>query len=110
MKSFVFMATALVLGLLLASETSAIQPYLASIKEITDAKGVIDDPAPFYTKTNYYKQFIPDEAWQQLVFDPEESKAAWEKAIGLRAKDLVGQIAPEIKPGRYTLADKEKYP
>jgi hypothetical protein len=52
----------------------------------------------------------PDEVWEQLIHDPEESRAAWEKAIGFRAKDLVGKIAPEIKPGKYTLADKEKYP
>ena len=111
MKKTVWLALSLFSGLILvASSLWAVQPYQASIKDITDIKDVIDDPAPFYTDSNYYKKFIPDEVWEQLVHDPEESRAAWEKAIGFRARDLVGKIAPEIKPGKYTLADKEKYP
>ncbi len=111
MKKTVWWVLSLFSGLLLvASSLWAVQPYQASIKDITDIKDVIDDPAPFYIDSNYFKVFIPDEVWEQLIHDPEESRAAWEKAIGFRAKDLVGKIAPEIKPGKYTLADKEKYP
>ena len=40
-----------------ASSLWAIPPYHASIKDITDVKEVIDDPAPFYIETNYFKQF-----------------------------------------------------
>ena len=110
MKKIVFVAIVLALSMPPAPRVGAVERYLAPIKDILAVKDVIDDPAPFYTKCNYFKQFIPDEAWKQLVHDPEESRAAWEKAVGLRAKDLVGKIAPEIKPGKYTLADKEKYP
>jgi len=110
MRKAIPVTIALLFALFLGKAVEAVQPYLAPINEILAAKGIVDDPSPFYTKTNYYKQFIPDDVWKQITFDPEESRAAWEKAVGLRAKDLVGKIAPEIKPGHYTLADKEKYP
>ena len=93
-----------------ASAAWGIENYHAAIKQITDVKGIIDDPAPFYTDSQFYKIFIPDDVWKMVTFDPEASRVTWEKAVGLRAKDLVGKIAPEIKPGKYTLADKEKYP
>jgi len=110
MKRITCTTIGLFAGMLMVSSVWAIQPYLAPIKDITEVKDVIDDPAPFYTDSQYYKIFIPDEVWDQVTYDVEESKAAWEKAIGFRAKDVVGKIAPEIKPGKYTLADKEKYP
>jgi len=103
-------AISLLCAMLVASTAWAVRPYHAPIKDVTAVKGIIDDPAPFYTDSQYYKIFIPDEVWGKITFDPEESRAAWEKAVGLRAKDNVGQIAPEIKPGKYTLSDKEKYP
>jgi hypothetical protein len=37
-------------------------------------------------------------------------KKAWAEAIGFAAPEVVGKIAPEIKPGKYTWQDKEKYP
>ncbi len=97
-------------ALLAAPAAWGIQNYHAPIKDIVAVKGILDDPAPFYTDSKYYKIFIPDDVWKKITFDPAASRAAWEKAVGLRAKDLVGKIAPEIKPGKYTLADKEKYP
>ncbi len=104
-------STVLLLALLLVASTAwAIKNYHAPIKDLEAVKGTIDDPAPFYTDSQYYKIFIPDEVWKTITHDPVESRAAWEKAVGFRAKDVVGQIAPEIKPGKYTLSDKEKYP
>jgi hypothetical protein len=88
----------------------AAERYNPSASEILKVKGLTDDPAPFYTNSNYYKQWIPDEVWSQITYDVEAMKAAWEKAVGFKASDVVGQIAPEIKPGKYTLEDKKKYP
>jgi len=97
-------STAVLLALLLAASTAwAIQNYHAPIKDVEAVKGTIDDPAPFYTDSQYYKVFIPDDVWKTIAHDPVESRAAWEKAVGFRAKDVVGKIAPEIKPGKYTL-------
>ncbi len=76
MKKTVWWVLSLFSGLLLvASSLWAVQPYQASIKDITDIKDVIDDPAPFYIDSNYFKVFIPDEVWEQLIHDPEESEA-----------------------------------
>ena len=110
MKTKIWITVWLLGGWLLTVPADAIKPYEAPIADILAVKGVIDDPSPFYTKCNYYKQFIPDEVWAQLYVDPAESRAAWEKVVGLRAKDLVGKIAPEVTPGKYTLADKERLP
>jgi hypothetical protein len=88
----------------------AIEPYIVPISEILKDKDVLDDPSPFYSKNQFYKKYMSQEAWDLSVFDPEKSKSAWEKAVGLRAPDLVGTIAPEIKPGKYTLDDKKKFP
>ncbi len=110
MRRFTYAAMALLSIMLVASSALAIQNYHAPIKDITAVKGIIDDPAPFYTDSQYYKIFIPDEVWETIKQDPAEGRAAWEKAVGFKAKDVVGQIAPEIKPGKYTLSDKEKYP
>ena len=37
-------------------------------------------------------------------------KSLWAEVVGFRAPDVVGKIVPEIKPGKYTYKDKEKYP
>jgi hypothetical protein len=110
MKNAIWVILLFLGGLLFPSPGAAIGPYQAPIKDVLAIKNIVDDPAPFYTDSQYYKIFIPDEVWEKITHDPEASRAAWEKAVGLRAKDLVGQIAPEIKPGKYALSDKEKYP
>ncbi|MGW8320440.1 MAG: hypothetical protein ACWGSD_02685, partial [Thermodesulfobacteriota bacterium] len=71
-------------AMLLASTARATQNYHATISEVVSYKGILDDPAPFYTDSQYYKVFIPDDVWAQITFDPAESRAAWEKAVGLR--------------------------
>ncbi len=110
MKSTARALSLLISALLLSTGAWAIDPYPAPIADIMAVKDVLDDPSPFYKECGYYKQFMPQEAWEKVTYDEEKSKAAWEKAVGGKAKDLVGKIAPEIKPGKYTLADKEKYP
>ncbi len=110
MKRAICFSVALLSALLVVSTAWAIQNYHAPIKDVIAHKGVIDDPAPFYKNSQYYKVFIPDDVWAKITHDPAESRATWEEVVGFRAKDVVGQIAPEIKPGKYTLSDKEKYP
>jgi hypothetical protein len=80
------------------------------VADLIKVKAMLDDPSPFYTKCNYYKQFIPDNVWNLIAFDEEKSRQAWEKLVGFKSPDLVGKIAPEIKPGKYTMADKGEYP
>ena len=93
-----------------SSAYEKIKPYRAPVADLLKYKAMLDDPRPFYTDTGFYKKFIPDDAWKLLAFDEEKSRQAWEKCVGFKSPDLVGKIAPEIKPGKYTMADKEKYP
>lgn len=110
MKNTAMINLFLLATLLLTLPAEAVRPYQAPIADILAIKDIVDDPTPFYTESKYYKVFIPDEVWEKITFDPAQSRAAWEKTVGLRARDLVGNIAPEIKPGKYTFSDKEKYP
>ena len=87
-----------------------VKPYYAPVADLLAVKGIVDDPRPFYTDSNFYKKFIPDDVWPLLTFDEEKSRQAWEKLVGFKSPDLTGKVAPEIKPGKYTLEDKEKYP
>ncbi len=110
MKKSILVATCLAAFLLVTPAGWAIQPYLTPVADILKVKDLLDDPSPFFTKCGFFKQFMPQEAWDQVTYDVEEMKKAWEQVVGFRAPDVVGKIAPEIKPGRYTLEDKEKYP
>lgn len=91
-------------------EWKNIKPYNAPVADLLAVKAMFDDPSSFYPKCNFYKQWIPENVWKLIAFDEEKSRQAWEKCVGFKSPDLVGKIAPEIKPGKYTMADKEKYP
>jgi hypothetical protein len=78
--------------------------------EILKIKKRTDDPTPLYKEVNYLKDWVTQETWDKITNDPEEAGQAWEKIRGFKAADLTGTIAPEIKPGKYTLADKERLP
>jgi hypothetical protein len=110
MKKVLCAALFLLFGLLPTTAAWTMPPYEVSIKDILDVKATLDDPSPFYTECEYFKKFIPPKIWDQITVDQEASRAAWERAVDFRAKDVVGRIAPEIKPGKYTLADKERLP
>jgi len=47
---------------------------------------------------------------KKLTYDIDKMKDLWAEVVGFRSPDLVGKIASEIKPGKYTYKDKEKYP
>ena len=74
--------------------------YIPSYPELQKHKKQYDDPRPFL-KTFGPKQVLPPELWEKLSFDVEEMKKAWSEVIGFKSEDLVGKIAPEIKPGKY---------
>ncbi|MEW6440272.1 MAG: DUF1329 domain-containing protein [bacterium] len=98
-------------GALLGGQSAwAMEPYELPAEGLLKFKGLSDDPTPLYPKIEYYKKIMPQEAWDQCVFDPAESRAVWAEAVGFKAPDVVGKIAPEIPPGNYTLEDKQKYP
>jgi hypothetical protein len=83
--------------------------YDLRYKDITDHKKFYDDPRPIY-KDLPLKDVMPPEVYNKLIFDQEAMKSLWAEVVGFKAPDEVGKIAPEIKPGTYTLADKEMLP
>jgi hypothetical protein len=78
--------------------------------ELLKIRKLTDDPTSMFKAINYYKDLVSKETWEEVTEDPEKAGRAWEKARGFKATDVTGNIAPEIKPGKYTLADKERLP
>lgn len=87
----------------------AVEQYKVTAVEFGEHKKTFDDPRP-YLKTLPYKKVLPPEVYAKLTYDVEEMKKLWAEVVGFRAPDVVGKIAPEIKPGTYSYKDKEKYP
>jgi hypothetical protein len=97
-------------ALLLVSEPLAakaiIQNY-SNWQDIEACKNLLDDPR---SAVECNEAITGEEVMKSLSFDVEEGKRRWAEMVGLKSPDLVGKLAPEIKPGRYTLEDKGKYP
>lgn len=110
MRKTLFLMFLAGIHLVALQNASAIAPYPVDYSDIVKVKAVTDDPRPFLTDCQYYKKWIPDEAWQQITFDQESMKKLWAEVVGFKAPDVVNQMVPEIKPGKYTLADKNRYP
>ncbi len=81
-----------------------------SFNEILKIRKTTDDPTPIYKEVNYLKDWVTQETWDKITSDPKEAGESWEKMLGFKAPDVTGTIAQEIKPGKYTLADKERLP
>jgi outer membrane lipoprotein-sorting protein len=83
--------------------------YSVEFDQIRKAKSFYDDPRGLYKELPYEK-VIPREVYSELKCDKEEAKKLWATLVGFKAPDIVGKVAPEIKPGKYSYKDKEKYP
>jgi len=85
------------------------ETYFPTREQVEKYKKPFDDPRP-YLKEFGPKQVLPKELYERLCYDEEKMKSLWTELIGFRAPDVVGKIAPEIKPGKYTYQDLGKYP
>ncbi len=85
------------------------ETYLPSISESMREKNTLDDNRDLVV-TYHPKDIMPPEVWKWMHFDEEEMKKQMAELLGFTAPELVGKIAPEIKPGRYTYKDVEKLP
>ncbi|MBT8339659.1 MAG: DUF1329 domain-containing protein [Desulfatitalea sp.] len=84
---------------------------LVTVKAFQKNKAFYDDPRPLYLSDAInYKKILPPEVYAELTYDVEAMKKVWAENTGFRAPDVVGKIAPEIKPGTYSYKDKDKYP
>ena len=95
--------------LIIAPPTIAQGIYNLTYQDIIKHKSFYDDPRPIF-KDLPLKDVVPPEIYNTLIFDKDKMSTLWAEVVGFKAPDEVGKIAPEITPGRYTLADKEKLP
>ncbi len=80
-----------------------------SFAELQQRKKIYDDTTPLI-KNLPVADVIGTDAYAKLTFNQEEMKKVWADVVGFKAPDVVGKIAPEIKPGAYTWQDRDRLP
>ena len=85
------------------------ETYIPTWDTLEKHKKFFDDPRPVLKEWGL-KQVIPKEMYDKITFDQEKMKSLWAEIVGFRAPDVVGKIAPEIKPGKYTYKDVQNNP
>ncbi len=108
-KMFFIVTLVLLLGLFILAPSAWCQKITVTHDGLKGAKAIFDDPRPLY-KALPMNKLIPPEYYSKMTHDIEAMKRAWADVVGFRAPDMVGKIAPEIKPGTYTYQDRDKYP
>jgi hypothetical protein len=98
--SMVFIGT----GISVAAEKKPL-----SFKDLENAKNYFDDPRPVL-KDLSLKKLLPPDVYAKLTYDQDKMKGLWADVIGFKAPEVVGKVAPDIKPGTYSYKDKAKYP
>ena len=83
--------------------------YMPTHEQIEKEKRLFDDPRPVLK--NYGPTTLPPkEMVQYLTHDINKMKSLWEEIVGFKAPDVVGKIAPEVKPGKYSWQDVKSNP
>jgi len=72
-------------------------------------KKLYDDPTDLFV-TRPFKDILPPALYGKITADQEKMKKDSAELLGFTAPELVGKIAPEIKPGKYTYNDLEQSP
>ena len=92
-----------------AGQWPGYKSYIPKIETLKEHKNLFDDPRPA-VNTLGPKQVLPKDMYDSMTFDIDTMKKTWKSLVGFKSTDLVGKIAPEIKPGKYTYQDLNKYP
>lgn len=90
-------------------EMPAPETYIVPASEIHTIKKMLDDPRNLMASYPL-KDAVPQGVYNYLTFDVKEAKKLHEEIVGIRSPDMVGKIAPDIKPGKYTYQDLEQSP
>ncbi len=83
--------------------------YVPHADEVFKLKKITDDPTDLIAAYPL-KSAVPAEIYNLMTFDVEEAKKETAEILGFKSPDLVGKIAPEIRPGKYTYQDLKEYP
>ena len=110
MKKIIYSLLMVFVFLCVSSTPWAADKYAMTFDQINTDKAMLDDPSSYYEKVGRFEKVLPKELYDKLVFDTDEMSRLWAEAVGFKAPDVVGKLAPQIKPGKYTLADKERLP
>ncbi len=106
---FVFVVSALLASGAWAAEEMTSESYLPSTDDIMAQKANFDDQRDLF-ETFHPKDILPPEIWNSISWDEAEMKKQTAEMFGYTAPELVGKIAPEIKPGKYTYKDVAQSP
>jgi len=109
MKTITVYCGILCLTILLFGNSFAGKKFKPSFQRWYEEKVFFDDPRPLL-KNYSLQEIIPPQDYAKMVFNAADMSNNWEQTIGFKTPDIVGKIAPEIVPGRYSFRDKEKYP
>jgi len=83
--------------------------YLSQANETQALKKLTDDPTDLIVSYPL-KDALPPEIYGLMTFEVEDAKKQTAEILGFESPDLVGEIAPEVKPGKYTYEDLNKIP
>jgi len=83
--------------------------YMPKFVTFNKAKKNFDDPRSYHDSFPM-QTAIPKVIYDRLIFDEKEMASAWENIVGFKSPEVVGRIAPEIKPGHYTYQDMSAKP
>jgi len=108
-RSLIFFVALILLPLLSRAEDKLPDPTTYLFRPGHSGKETFDDPTDLTIKRPF-KDYLPPEIRDIMTFDPKRMKKETAELLGYTAPELVGKIAPEIKPGKYTYKDLEKYP
>ena len=109
LKIFDITVSVFFLVLMLSASGLWAAEYKVDFADWEKQKNLFDDPRPYFLGDLSWKKVMPPEVYAKLAGNGEEMKRTWAEVVGFKAPDVVGKIAPEIKPGKYTYKDKEKY-
>jgi len=109
-KAFIVCFVVFFLPMILLASPVWSQEYTITMDQFLKGKTYYDDPRPLYDGDLAWRKILPPEVLSKLSYDEETMKKEWADLIGFKAPDVVGKIAPDIKPGKYTYQDKDKFP
>jgi len=108
-KTIISILTLLLVGFGSVTILNAQETWKLDAVKLQEAKKLFDDPRHYVTEY-HPSDIIPPKSYSKLTYDVPTMKNKMEELVGFKAPDKVGKIAPEIKPGKYSYKDKDKYP
>jgi len=81
--------------------------YNVNKEKFLTEKNIFDDPR---STTAVTKKYLPPDVYKSFCHDIGKMQQLQAEVSGFKSPDVVGKIAPEIKPGKYSYQDKGNKP